>query len=60
VPELPLVTAHQGGWDEILLVAGPLTVVAGLLWLADRRARRIGSPEDDGPDQKGGSGLPDR
>lgn len=23
--------AHQGGWDEILLVAGPIAVVIGLL-----------------------------
>ncbi len=29
--------AHQGGWDEILLVVGPLAVVAGLLWLANKR-----------------------
>ena len=57
---LPLLTAHQGGWDEILLVAGPLAVIAGLLWLADRRARRIGASEEDGPDQIDGSGLPDR
>ena len=31
-----LVFAHQGGWDEILIVAGPLIVVATLLWVADR------------------------
>ena len=29
--------AHQGGWDEILMVAGPLIAVAGLLFLANRR-----------------------
>ncbi len=29
--------AHQGGWDEILLVGGPLAVIAGALWLANRR-----------------------
>lgn len=33
----PLV-AHQGGWDEILMVAGPLLVFAGVLFLANRRA----------------------
>lgn len=33
--------AHQGGWDEILLVAGPILVVAGLLAVATRRARRL-------------------
>jgi hypothetical protein len=32
--------AHQGGWDEILLVAGPIAVVAGLLWVARRRVTR--------------------
>ncbi len=30
--------AHQGGWDEILLVAGPLVVFGGLLAVARRRA----------------------
>ena len=33
--------AHQGGWDEILLVAGPIAVVAGLLWLARRRVTKV-------------------
>jgi hypothetical protein len=31
------IVAHQGGWDEILLVAGPIAVIVGLLWLAKRR-----------------------
>jgi hypothetical protein len=31
------VLAHQGGWDEILLVAGPLALIGLLLWLANRR-----------------------
>ena len=29
--------AHQGGWDEILLVAGPLLFLSLLVWLAARR-----------------------
>lgn len=29
---------HQGGWDEILMVAGPLLVFGGVLWLANKRA----------------------
>ena len=29
--------AHQGGWDEILLVAGPITVILGLLAIVKRR-----------------------
>jgi len=40
--------AHQGGWDEIGLVAVPVAVVAALLWVADRRARRLSRrPKDD-------------
>ncbi|MFM8649470.1 MAG: hypothetical protein ACKOJC_10070 [Actinomycetota bacterium] len=32
--------AHQGGWDEILLVAGPILVIVGLLALVKRRLDR--------------------
>ena len=39
--------AHQGGWDEILLVAGPILIVAGLLALARRRVTRAASLRDD-------------
>lgn len=35
------VVAHQGGWDEILLVVGPIAIVVGLLALARRRVRRL-------------------
>ncbi len=35
-----VVLAHQGGWDEILLVAAPLVLFAGLVWNAKRRASR--------------------
>jgi len=31
------VIAHQGGWDEILLVLGPIAVIVGLLLLARKR-----------------------
>jgi hypothetical protein len=37
--------AHQGGWDEILLVLGPIAVIAGLILIA---RRRIGSGPDNG------------
>ncbi|WP_420451047.1 hypothetical protein [Ilumatobacter sp.] len=41
--------AHQGGWDEILLVGGPMVVIAGLLVLAKRRvdAAVEAAPDDD-------------
>lgn len=36
-PGLFQLLAHQGGWDEILMVLGPLLVVGGALWVANRR-----------------------
>lgn len=35
------VFAHQGGWDEILFVAVPIAIFAGLLAVANRRASKI-------------------
>ena len=29
--------AHQGGWDEFLMVAGPLLFLSLVVWLAARR-----------------------
>ena len=52
---LPLL-AHQGGWDEVLLVAAPLSLFAGLLYLANRRADRLVSHRHEEPsgDEPGG------
>ena len=50
MPDFSILLAHQGGWDEKLLVAGPVAVVAGLLWLAGRRSKRAGLPPADGDD----------
>lgn len=36
-----LLVAHQGGWDETLLVLAPVAVVGALLLLANRRAKRL-------------------
>lgn len=44
--------AHQGGWDEILLVAGPLAVIGGALWLANKRV----SSQLDGSKPPGDNG----
>jgi hypothetical protein len=38
--------AHQGGWDEILLVLGPIAVIIGLLMLA---RKRVGAAEQQPP-----------
>ena len=40
--------AHQGGWDEILLVAAPVALFVLLLWVANARAARGGSPRTGG------------
>ncbi|CAN5761524.1 hypothetical protein BH24ACT3_BH24ACT3_14830 [soil metagenome] len=31
--------AHQGGWDEILMVLTPIALFAAILFFANRRAR---------------------
>lgn len=36
-PSAGAILGHQGGWDEILLVVGPLAIVGLLLWLANKR-----------------------
>ena len=51
-PHLPLydtgVLAHQGGWDEILLVAGPIAAIIVVLWRATLRTdRRIDGRQSD-------------
>ena len=43
------VLAHEGGWDEILLVAGPIVVIIGLLAVVKRRVDAQMPPADDPP-----------
>lgn len=51
---MPVVLAHQGGWDEMLMVAVPILAIALLLRLAKRRvaarqdaeARSMSAPSD--------------
>ncbi len=45
VVTLPLV-AHQGGWDEILMVAVPVGLFAFLLYAANKRATRLAEERD--------------
>ncbi len=61
VGALPL--AHQGGWDEILMVVAPLAVIGGLLWMANKRvSAQIAADEaanassEDTADTNGGHG----
>ncbi|HEX6424448.1 MAG TPA: hypothetical protein VFZ79_13280 [Acidimicrobiales bacterium] len=42
--------AHQGGWDEILMVLVPIVIFAALLVVANRRANSIdGARHGTGP-----------
>ncbi len=50
---MSLLLAHQGGWDEILLVAGPLAVFAGALMLANKRANQKLAEQADAGDTAG-------
>ncbi len=38
-----MLLAHQGGWDEVLLIGGPILLIMGLLWLAKRRVDHAAS-----------------
>jgi hypothetical protein len=40
-----VVLAHQGGWDEMLMVLVPILVIVGLLRLAKHRVDRRGAEE---------------
>lgn len=44
----PVVFAHQGGWDEALLIGGPIIAIIGLLWLAKRRVDAAASTHRPG------------
>ena len=51
----PLLLAHQGGWDEVLMVLVPIAIFAGLLVVANRRANSIQGERnrDDGAGRDG-------
>ena len=50
--------AHQGGWDELLMVLVPILIFAVLLVIANRRANSLAEQAPDGDpacdDQDGG------
>ncbi|MFZ9156598.1 MAG: hypothetical protein ACO3GZ_09875 [Ilumatobacteraceae bacterium] len=39
--------AHQGGWDEILMVAGPIAIIVALLAIVRRRLGSGATTTDD-------------
>jgi hypothetical protein len=50
---LAQVLAHQGGWDEVLLVAGPIVVIVALLALAKHRVDDAAAEAGAGYDEAG-------
>jgi len=42
------VLAHQGGWDELLLVATPIVIFVVLLRIANARAAHLEGPSGEG------------
>jgi hypothetical protein len=53
------VLAHQGGWDETLVVAIPIALFALLLVIANRRATRALAERDAAPAGDEGDDPPD-
>lgn len=53
------IVAHQGGWDEILMVVAPLAIIGGLLWLANRRVTAQLESELSGRPVNGETGTGD-
>lgn len=41
-----MILAHQGGWDEALVVAVPIAFFAWVLWMANRKAARLQQERD--------------
>lgn len=57
MPLAAAILAHQGGWDEMLLVVAPMLVIVALLRLAKRRVEQVerskqaDAPDGETPDQ---------
>ncbi|MFI6025290.1 hypothetical protein [Amycolatopsis magusensis] len=43
------VLAHQGGWDEIMVFAGPVAIIVLLVVLARRQAPPLEDGDDEPP-----------
>jgi hypothetical protein len=48
-----LILAHQGGWDETLMVLAPLVLIGVLLKSANRRAKRLLAEQRSAAEQAG-------
>jgi hypothetical protein len=50
---MAVVLAHQGGWDEMLMVLGPILVIVLLLRVARNRAVKASTNADASNDEQG-------
>lgn len=46
------IVAHQGGWDEALLIGGPMVVIAGLLYVAKKRVDAAAAEQTAGDSEQ--------
>jgi hypothetical protein len=51
------VVAHQGGWDELLMVLVPIAIFAVLLVIANRRADNLAEQPPAGDAEERAAGL---
>ena len=49
------ILAHQGGWDEILIIIGPIAAIVGIVALVRRRLNR---EAQEAAAEQGETGLP--
>ncbi|MDE0653430.1 MAG: hypothetical protein OXI26_07235 [bacterium] len=49
------ILAHQGGWDEILIIIGPIAAIVGIVALVRRRLHREAEQESG---HEGETGVP--
>ncbi len=56
---MTVVLAHQGGWDEVLYVLGPLAVLVALLRLASKRADAEHEADEHRSAERGAEPDPD-
>ena len=49
------ILAHQGGWDEILIIIGPIAAIVGIVALVRRRLHR---EAQEAAEEQSETGLP--
>ncbi len=50
--------AHQGGWDEILIIIGPIAAIVGVVALVRRRLHRESQEVDEAKPAKDSENAP--